>query len=168
MIIRYWQPSREMDTLRRQIDQVFGDLTASHRKSEPDWTPAVELLDQGDRFTLRAQLPGIAADALDIQVSREAVTLAGERRFEGEAQHYRSEFRYGTFRRIVPLPAAIENDQVKADFQNGMLQLTLPKIAAARNKVVKINLESLAPTDAAPEASDQNGQTPEASEPAVS
>lgn len=147
MLIRYWQPWREVETLRRQLDQVFDELTQPSQRDSIDWTPAIELRDAGDRFVLRAQLPGMTAEDLDIQVGRDAVVLAGEHCAEpqtSEQGYVKSEFRYGKFRRVVNLPVAIENEQVQADYTNGLLSLTLPKVVEARNQVVKLNLTEMA------------------------
>ena len=147
MLTRYWNPWREMETLRHQLDQVVDGLTTTATNGFPSetfaWTPAVELKDNGDTLTLRAQLPGIDAKDLDVQVTREAVAIAGEYRQEQkneEKSFFKTEFRYGKFRRVLSLPVAVENDQVQADYTNGMLSLTLPKVVEARNKVVKVNL----------------------------
>lgn len=149
MLVRYWQPWREIETLRHQFDQMFDDLT--HVGTDRGWTPAVELKDEGDHIILRAELPGIDTKDLDVQVMREAVSLAGEYRTEEKTEKngfYRSEFRYGKFQRVIPLPVAIENTQVTADYKDGILHLTLPKAAEVRNQVVKLNLTG----ETAPEA----------------
>jgi len=96
-------------------------------------------------IVLRAELPGIDAKDLDVQVSQKAVSLSGEYKTETntedkEHQIYRSEFRYGSFHRVILLPVAVENDKVKADFKNGILTLTMPRVEAERPKVVKVNV----------------------------
>lgn len=142
MLVRYWQPFQEIDSVRRQFDRLFNELT-SIREETATWIPAIELKDVGDAFTLRAQLPGVTAKDLDIQVTREAVSIAGEHRYESKTEekgYLHSEFRYGKFQRVIPLPGAVQNDQVKADYQDGILTLTLPKVPELRNQVVKINL----------------------------
>lgn len=142
MLVRYTNPWAEMANLRRQFDRMFEDLAAPIA-TNTDWIPAIELKDEGDNLVLKAQLPGIDAKDLDIQVTREAVALSGEYRSEQQAEEkgfVRSEFRYGSFRRVVPLPVAVQNEQVQADYTNGILSLTLPKVVEARNKVVKVNL----------------------------
>jgi HSP20 family protein len=142
MLVRYWQPWREIESIRRQMDSVFDELTQT-TDNESSWTPAVELKDNGETLTLRAQLPGIDAKALDIQVTKEAVSLAGEHREEHKTEKdgfFRSEFRYGKFQRVIPLPVAVQNDKVEAAYKDGILSLTLPKVEEARNKAVKINL----------------------------
>lgn len=157
MLVRYWQPWREIETLRRQMDHVFDELTQT-TNDESSWTPAVELKDNGEALLLRAQLPGIDAKDLDIQVTKEAVSLSGEHRHSHKTQEdgfFRSEFRYGKFQRVIPLPVAVQNDRVAADYKDGVLSLTLPKVEEVRNKAVKINLAG-AEQPATLEASQQN------------
>lgn len=135
MLVRYWQPWREIDTLRRQFDQLLDSVDTA------GWTPAIELQDSGNAFVLRAQLPGIDAKDLDVQVTKDAVSLSGEHHQENRSEEngfFRSEFRYGKFQRVIPLPVEVQNDQVKAEFKDGILSLTLPKVEQA--KVVKLNL----------------------------
>lgn len=149
-----WQPWQEVETLSRQLDQLFADFTPVSRTASPvaspvsrAWTPAIELKATDTNFVLRAELPGIDAKDLDIQVTREGVSIAGEYRAETkheDGKFFRSEFRYGSFRRVVPLPVAIQNDQVKADFTDGILTLTLPKLVSDRPTVVKVNLTEAA------------------------
>ncbi len=143
MLVRYWQPLREFETLRQQMDRVFDELTQATSGETTAWAPAIELKENGDALVLRAQLPGIEAKDLDVQVTREAVAISGEYRSEAKESgkgFLRSEFRYGKFNRVIPLPVAVENDQVTADFKDGILSLTLPKVKEARNRVVKLNL----------------------------
>ncbi|NEP17180.1 MAG: Hsp20/alpha crystallin family protein [Leptolyngbya sp. SIO4C1] len=143
MIVRYWQPFQELETLQRQLDRMFDQV------AEPvstTWTPAISLIDNGDSFVAHLQLPAVDAEKIDIQASRKAVAVSGERHAPeyGEAQRVlHSEFHYGTFRRVISLPTTIQHDQVSADYSNGMLTLTLPKSVEARNRVVKVNVNTL-------------------------
>lgn len=143
MALIRWQPFQEIETLRRQMDQVFEELAGNNQQLETFWRPAVELKDTEDNLILRAEIPGVEGKDLDVQVTREAVAIRGEYRREQQAQEhgmFRSEFRYGKFQRVVGLPVAIKNDQVQAEFKNGILTLTLPKVTEARRKVVKVNI----------------------------
>ena len=147
MLMRYWQPFTEIETLRQQLDKVFDQRAATRDNSEAAWMPALELVDAGDNFVLKAQLPGIDPKDVDVQVTREAISISGERRYENtdeKSGYVRSEFRYGKFHRVLPLPAPIQNDSVQAECKHGILTLTLPKVIEARNKVVKINLAEIA------------------------
>lgn len=149
MALMRWEPFREMETLRRQMDQLFDELTQANREAYSDspgakaaWAPAIELSATEGALVLKAEIPGVEAKDLDVQVSRDKISITGERRYEQrpEAGSVRSEFRYGKFQRLIALPTQIQHDQVKADFQNGLLTLTLPKLEAERNKVFKVNL----------------------------
>jgi HSP20 family protein len=143
MALIRWQPFQEMETLRHQMDKMFDEIAGYNREVTKTWSPAVELSDTNDQLILRAEVPGLEGKDLDIQVAREAVSIAGETRYENKSEergYLRSEFRYGKFQRTIPLPAAIKNDQVQAEFKNGILTLTMPKAEEAKNKVVKINL----------------------------
>jgi HSP20 family protein len=153
MLMRYWQPFTEIETIRQQLDKAFDGLAAARDNSEAAWMPALELVDAGDNFVLKAQLPGIDPKDVDVQVTREAISISGERRYENineKSGYVRSEFRYGKFHRVLPLPAHIQNDSVQAEYKDGILMLTLPKVTEARNKVVKINLAEIAGTPANP------------------
>jgi len=153
MLMRYWQPFTEIETIRQQLDKVFDQLATTRDNSEATWMPALEVADAGDNFVLKAQLPGIDPKDVDVQVTPEAISISGERRYENTEEksgYVRSEFRYGKFHRVLPLPAPIQNDSVQAECKDGILTLTLPKVTEARNKVVKINLAQIAETTANP------------------
>ncbi|MDX2228838.1 MAG: Hsp20/alpha crystallin family protein [Leptolyngbyaceae cyanobacterium bins.349] len=158
MTLIRWQPWQEIDVLRRQFDDLFEELAPisrmAGRTNGHPWTPAIELKSSGDAVVLRAELPGIEAGNLDVQVTREAVSISGEYKSETKTEDqehhiHRSEFRYGSFHRVVPLPTAVQNDQVKAEFKDGILTLTLPKVEAEKPKVVKVNLTEAASTESA-------------------
>jgi HSP20 family protein len=87
------------------------------------------------------------AKDLDVQVTENTVAIRGERKSETKSEDKgvtRSEFHYGKFQRIIPLPARVQNTNVKAEYKDGILTLTLPKTEAEKNKVVKVNLEETA------------------------
>lgn len=143
MALIRWQPTPEMATLRRQMDQIFDEMVGVNRQAQISWKPAVELKDTDENLILRAEIPGVEGKDLDIRVTREAVALSGEHRYEKKAEdkgYFRTEFRYGKFQRVIALPVAVQNDQVRAEFKDGILTLTLPKVTEARRKVVKVNL----------------------------
>lgn len=149
MTLIRWQPWQEVETFSRQLDRLLDDVVPTSRNTNPH-TPPIELKATDTDVILRAELPGIDAKDLDIQVTREAVAIAGEYRTETrteDGQVFRSEFRSGSFRRVVPLPVEVQNDKVSAQFKDGILTLTLPKRKDDRHQVVKISLtgEATAP-----------------------
>lgn len=137
MAILGYNPFAEMTTVQRQIDKLFEDLQAQTFK-----TPAAELTETDDALYLRLELPGVAAKDVDIEVTENAVKVVAERKLENQ-ERTRSEFYYGKFQRVIPLKARIQNTNVTADYQDGILTLTLPKSEQEKNKVVKVNLEQL-------------------------
>lgn len=143
MAIIRWNPYSEIESIRRQFDKMFDDATAFSPSFNNVWKPAVELQDNGDNLTLKAELPGIEGKELDISVTRNAVVIRGEKRYENQTENkgfFHSEFRYGKFERAIGLPVEVQNDKVEANFANGILTLTLPKKETAKNRVVKLNL----------------------------
>ena len=142
MLVR-WQPFQEMEEVRRQFDRLFRELAPLEQESaKGGWIPASVLRDDGEHLTLRLSLPDIEAKDLDIQVTKDSLSISGERHVEkkeeSEKGYYWSEISYGSFRRVFALPVAIENEQVKAEYTNGILTLTLPK--ANEVKAFKVNL----------------------------
>jgi len=147
MTLMRWEPMREIDAVRREMDRLFSDLTAtsSHGDySRDSFMPAVELTQTEDNVVLKLEVPGIASEDLDIQATADAVTIQGERKLVEQTEGYsRSEFRYGKFTRVVPMPVQVQNTEATAAYQDGVLMLTLPKSEAEKNKVVKVSVEAV-------------------------
>ncbi|QLE43768.1 Hsp20/alpha crystallin family protein [Nostoc sp. C052] len=168
MALIRWEPFREMEILRRQMDQLFSDLTVAERgnseispSSRTAWVPAVELHDNGSELLLRVEIPGVEAKDLDVQVTQDAVSIVGEHHYEKQSQSnakVHSEFRYGKFTRVIPLPTKVQNQQVKADLKDGILILTLPKLEQEQSKVFKVNLGQSQSATASIEAGNANTQ----------
>ena len=132
-IVRYY-PWTEINAVQRQLDRIFDDFQAPKFK-----TPAAELTETEDELHLRLELPGMSAKDVEIEVTASAVKVIAERKTEHK-ENTRSEFYYGKYQRLIPLKARIENTKVTAEYKDGILNLTLPKSEAEKNKVVKVNL----------------------------
>lgn len=146
MALVRWQPFREVDDIQREMNRLFDTLTTNSNSQEGiglGFVPRAELVENGDTYTLRLELPGMDAKDLDVQVTAEAVSIAGERKTETKSEENgvtRSEFRYGKFQRVIPLPGRINHQNVEANYQDGILSLSLPKADEEKNKVVRVNL----------------------------
>ena len=143
-LVRY-NPWREMNSVTSQLNRLFNDALISENSSNFNnltRIPAAELTQTDDALHLKLEVPGMKAEDLDIQVMVDRVAISGERKSEttSENSNTRTEFNYGKFSRVIPLPVKIQNTKVTAQFKNGILNLTLPKSEAERNKVVKVNL----------------------------
>ena len=145
MALIRWEPFREVESLQREMNRLFDSLTPSHEETVTGtvFMPAAEMQETPEAVQLRLEIPGLEAKDIDVQVTPEAVAVSGERQSEVRTEGkgvVRSEFRYGKFQRVIPLPVRIQNDKVEADYKNGVLNLTLPKAEAEKNKIVKINV----------------------------
>lgn len=103
----------------------------------------IELKDKGDELCFKAVIPGLNKDDINIEVSEDTVKVSGERKESKEEENgsvYSSEFFSGKFERVVPLPSAVDKNNVKADYKDGVLTMNLPKEEKERNKTVKIKL----------------------------
>ncbi len=144
-LVRY-NPWQEINSVQRQLNRLFDDvLTPSHWDdfSNLSKVPAAELTETEDALHLKLEIPGIKASDLDIQVTVDHVSISGERKEESKSEDKgvtRSEFRYGKFSRVIPLPVKIQNTNVTAEYKDGILNLTLPKAEEEKNKVIKVSL----------------------------
>lgn len=144
-------PWQEVDTLQRQMNRLFDEALAPTTTRQENRVglkaPAAELNETADTIHLKLEVPGMEAKDLDVKVTENAVSISGERKSQTKTEDKgitRTEFRYGKFRRVVPLPARIQNTNVTAEYKDGILNLTLPKTEQEKNKVVKVNLEQAA------------------------
>ncbi len=134
-------PFNELDNIYRQIDRAFDESSNNISTSHRSVKPPVELKQTAESLVLRAMLPGIDRDKLNLEVTREAVLISGtypEPELPEKSQYFRSEFPRGQFRRVVSLPFAIDNTAAKANYEHGILTLTLPKAPELINQVVKV------------------------------
>ncbi|MEY2819889.1 MAG: hypothetical protein RL275_3352 [Chloroflexota bacterium] len=141
-IIR-WEPAREMMTLREAMDRLFDDaFTRPLSLTGNNWSiPAVDMYQTDDEVVVKAALPGIKADEVQINVTGEVLTIKGETKQENEtkekAYHLREQ-RWGAFERSIVLPTEVVADKAKADFENGVLTITLPKAEEVKPKTINI------------------------------
>jgi HSP20 family protein len=145
MAIMRWEPFREIETVQQQMNQIFDRMmTDGDRKANgTGYIPAAEIHETDNEVKLQMEVPGVDVKDLDIKVSEDAVAITGERKSQTNSDDKgmrRSEFRYGRFQRVIPLPTPIQNDKVRADFQNGVLSLTMPKSEQHKHKIVSVSL----------------------------
>jgi HSP20 family protein len=145
-----WHPARELERFRHQMDDLLEHFGLEHHWLK-DWEsqplrPALESFVEGDRLTIRVDLPGIDPESIDIRVVGGFLTIKGLREQTQDsthAQYYRRETRYGAFERTVQLPEGVKAEDLKATHKNGVLELTatLPKEGAS--KQVKVEGQKL-------------------------
>jgi HSP20 family protein len=147
MALIRWEPFQEIDSLQKEMNRLFSTLAPATRTNGERlgtaFVPAAEMTETPEAIHLKLEVPGLEAKDLEIEVTPDSVSISGERKSETKTEENgvtRTEFRYGQFRRVVPLSVRIENTNVTADYKDGILNLTLPKAEEEKNKVVKVNL----------------------------
>jgi len=137
-----WEPMREMMTLREAMDRLFDDaFTRPISLGGVSSLPAIDLCETGDKVVLKAALPGLKADEVQISVAGETLTLRGEFKPQNEKQnatYHIREQRYGAFERTILLPVDVQPDKARADFENGILTISLPKSEVVKPKIINI------------------------------
>jgi HSP20 family protein len=111
------------------------------------WTPAIDVFDEKDAIVLHAELPGLTAEDIDIEVDDNVLTLKGERRFEQqveEGRYYRIERAYGSFSRSLTLPQGVKADEITADVDAGVLRVRVPKADEVRPRKIAVGAVSAA------------------------
>jgi HSP20 family protein len=138
-----WEPARDMMTLREAMDRLFDDaFTRPLSLAGNNWSvPAVDMYQTDNEIVVKASLPGIKSDEVQINVTGEVLTIKGELKQKEEVKertYHIREQRWGTFERSVVLPTDVVADKAKADFENGILTITLPKAEEVKPKTISI------------------------------
>ena len=138
-----WEPVREMMTLREAMDRLFNDaFTRPISLRDGGWSaPAIDMYQTDDEVVVKAALPGFKADEVQINITGDVLTIRGDMQHEEEkkerAWHIREQ-RWGSFERSVALPTAVTSDKANADFENGILTITLPKAEEVKPKTITV------------------------------
>ena len=140
-----WEPAREMMTLREAMDRLFDDAFTRPLSLRDGWSaPAIDMYQTEDEVVVRAALPGIKPDDVQINITGDVLHIKGEMKHEEEkkekAWHMREQ-RWGAFERSVALPADVVADKAKAEFENGVLTVTLPKAEEVKPKIINIKAQ---------------------------
>jgi len=143
--VPHWSPFRHLSNLREEIDRLFespmAELTQSSHQFLSGWMPAVDVYEDKDNLHLKAELPGVNKQDIQISVHEGVLTLSGERKPDEkykDADVYRSERCLGRFQRTLTLPAQVNPDAIKATYKDGILTVLLPKAEASKPKHIEI------------------------------
>lgn len=143
-IVKY-DPFRELRSLQDEMTRLFTGVmpTSGNREdmTHGSWAPSVDIYEDKDRLVLEADLPGMNRDDFEISVENNVITLRGERKFEKKADgenYYRVERSYGSFTRSFTLPQTVTADGASAEFENGILRVSLPKREETKARKIEI------------------------------
>ena len=145
-----WDPFQDLRSAQDEMAQMSPMLAhALGLQGQPQgsdrataWAPALDISERKDAYLVTVELPGVEADDLDITMEDGLLTIQGERQFTSESsseqQFHRIERRYGAFRRSITLPAQVQAEQIQASFDNGVLQIVVPKMEEAKPKRIQV------------------------------
>jgi HSP20 family protein len=144
-ILNRWEPFRGAATLQEQVNRLFGNVLehSGEESNLTSWAPAVDIYETEHELVVKADLPEVDPKALDIRVENNLLTIRGERKFEkkvNEDNYLRVERAYGSFSRSFSLANTVNAEAIQADYQNGVLTLTIPKREEAKPKQIKVNV----------------------------
>src|SRR5437660_9770479 len=146
-VLTRWEPLREFATLEDRMNRLFRDSYNDAGQDESLTTsrfaPAVDVYEDEHQVTLKVEVPGIDEKDIDVRVENNTLTVQGERKIEHEEKeenYRRVERQYGSFVRTFTLPPTVDNEKVAANYEKGVLKITLPKKAEAKPKQIKVNI----------------------------
>jgi len=143
--ITRWEPFRGATALQDQVNRLFNDVLerTGEESSLSAWAPAVDIYETEHELVVKADLPEVDPKDLDIRVENNILTIRGERKFDkkvNEENYLRVERAYGSFARSFTLANTVNSEAIKADYQNGVLTLRIPKKEEAKPKQIKVNV----------------------------
>ena len=145
MTIVRWEPLRELNSLQSEMNRLFNTaFDAPSGVSGPvtrRWVPAMDLVESGEHFVLRADLPGMTEEDIEIELEDGTLTVSGERKLEHEERQegfHRVERSFGEFSRSLTLPKGVDADAVSARFDRGVLEILIPKPEARKPRRISI------------------------------
>ena len=148
-VLTRFEPFREFSTLQDRINRVFRDSYSNAGQDESlttsSFAPAVDVYEDEHKVSLKIEVPGIDEKDIDVRVENNTLTVHGERKIEKEEKeenYRRVERQYGSFTRTFTLPQTVDSENVSANYDKGVLKITLPKKAEAKPKQIKVNVGS--------------------------
>ncbi len=151
MSIVKWSPFKELEDMRRDMERLFGEFfepTPMRRRLWPKLeigviVPNVDMYDRKNEIVVKAELPGVEKENVDITITENNLTIKGERKKDEEMkeeEYYSREMSYGSFTRTISLPVEVDSSKAKATFKNGILEIALPKKEEAKPKEIKVEV----------------------------
>ncbi|MDP2731168.1 MAG: Hsp20/alpha crystallin family protein [Dehalococcoidales bacterium] len=137
-----WRPFRELEDWQRQMEDFFGRPIWKPDGGEKAWMPAVDIFEKDDKFIVKAELPGMKEEDIDVSVVGDTLNIKGERKTESEVKdedYYRCERSYGSFHRSIGLPSDVDPSKIEANYEDGVLEVSLPKLAEVKPKKVTVS-----------------------------
>jgi len=142
-----WRPFGEIEEWERRFEDLLGRPMWRLPVEKIGWMPAVDVLEKTDKFVVKAELPGMKEEDINVSVVGDTLTIKGEKKTETEVEkedYYRCERAYGSFYRSIPLPATVNAAKIEASYEDGVLEVTLPKAAEVKPKKIAVSAKKKA------------------------
>jgi HSP20 family protein len=143
--VNRWDPFRDLNSLQERMNRLFDEAGRGWRPEEPaattTWSPAVDIYETENEIVVKAELPGVDRKDIALNLENNVLTLRGERRFEKETKeenYHRIERAYGAFSRSFSIPATVNEENIQAEYKDGILKIALPKKSQAKPKQIQI------------------------------
>ena len=136
-----WDPFRDLVSMRRAMDRLMENSLGEDREVTSEWGLPLDVVEDENDFIVKASLPGVKPDDLDITYSKGMLTIKGEIKDESETtkgQYHLRERRYGLFTRTINLPSSVKAEDIQADYHDGILELKMPKTEEVKPKRIPI------------------------------
>lgn len=152
MSIVKWPPIKELEVMRRDMERLFEEFFEPSARRRRWWptpsetgaiVPNINVYDRKNEVVIKAELPGVEKDNIDLTITKDSITLKGESKKDEEVKeedYYSREINYGSFVRTIALPSEVESEKAKATFKNGVLEVVLPKKEEAKPKEIKVQV----------------------------
>ena len=154
MALIRWEPARELQSIQHEVNRLFGTffdapITASAGVASRSWIPAMDLVEEKDEYVLHADLPGVSEKDVKIELEDNVLSISGTRKSEHETRkdgYYRVERASGSFSRSLTLPKGVDPESIRAEFENGVLEVRIPKPEERKPRRVEIGVGGKSPT----------------------
>lgn len=141
-----WSPFQELEEISTRLNRIFGRVPArteadNEMLSVADWMPSVDISETDTTYLIKGEIPGVKKEDVKVTVQNGLLTIQGERKLEKEEKdkkYHRIECSYGSFMRSFRIPEDADENRVKAEFKDGMLNVSLPKIEKAKSKAINV------------------------------
>jgi HSP20 family protein len=144
-----WRPIQELDEIERHFEDLFSQSFQPIWRRMPvkdgEWMPAIDIFEKNDKFIVKAELPGMKQEDIDVSLNGNYLIVKGKKSTESEVKeqdYYRSERSYGSFYRSIPLPSTVDEKKIEANYEDGVLEISIPKTAEVKQNKIKVRAKN--------------------------
>ncbi len=144
MVLARWKPFRDLFSIQRELDRAFGELSGEEGTERGSWLPTVDISETEEQIKIRAEVPGVKKEDINLNIEDNVLSISGEKKVEEKEEkenYHRVERSFGCFKRSIYLPDISDQKNIKAQYNDGVLTVSIPKKEEAKKKAIPINIE---------------------------